>query len=195
MRRLIAFIIVVIIFASSLVSTIPTYADDDDEKDTSPPSKPKPDDGVSGWSDNNEPTFKWAKSSDKGSGVAGYYWKVDSGPDTWTSSTTVKLPKQPDGSHIFYVKAKDKAGNNGTYGSHTFQIDTTPPSGTISINQGSQFATSPAVTLTLIYSDAASGVDKVRLSNDGIWNTEQWQNPSTTKAWTLSAGDGTKTVY
>ena len=96
--------------------------------DTTAPSTPSPDDGVEGWSDDDTPTFTWSASSDTGSGVAGYYWKVDGGSETWTTSTSVTLPPQSDGSHTFYVKAKDKAGNVGSWGSHGFQIDTTAPS-------------------------------------------------------------------
>ncbi len=89
-------------------------------------STPVPDDGVSGWSNDNTPTFTWSPPSDL-SGIAGYYWKVDSGSEIWTVSTYVTLPPQSDGSHTFYVKAKDNAGNVGNWGSHTFQIDTTAP--------------------------------------------------------------------
>lgn len=95
--------------------------------DTSVPSTPGPDDGVEGWSNGNMPTFTWSPSTDAGSGVAGYLWKVDSGSETWTTSTSVSLPSQSDGSRTFYVKAKDNVGNVGSWGSHGFQIDTTPP--------------------------------------------------------------------
>jgi len=88
---------------------------------------PNSDDGVEGWSNDNTPTFTWSPSADSGSGVAGYYWKVDSGSETWTTSTSVTLPPQSDGYHFFYVKAKDNAGNIGNWGSHDFQIDATPP--------------------------------------------------------------------
>lgn len=89
-----------------------------------PPPAPIPDDGVSGWSNDNTPMFTWSTPSDA-SGIAGYYWKVDNGPETWTTSNSVTLPPQSDGTHTFYVKAKDNAGNIGQWGSHTFQIDTT----------------------------------------------------------------------
>lgn len=96
--------------------------------DTTAPSQPSPDDGVSGWSNDNTPTFSWSPSSDSGSGVAGYYWRVDSSSETWIISTSVTLPVQSDGSHTFYVKAVDNAGNPSGWGSHGFQIDTSPPS-------------------------------------------------------------------
>jgi hypothetical protein len=163
--------------------------------DLTPPSVPNPDDGVSGWSNDNTPTFTWSPSSDEASGVAGYYWRVDNSSETWTTLTSVTIPPQSDGSHTFFIKAKDRVGNTGAPGSHAFKIDTTPPLGTILIEQGDQYTPSTSVTLTISYSDATSGVDKTRFSNDGVWDTEQWEAPSTTKSWTLSAGDETKKVY
>ena len=162
--------------------------------DMTPPSTPHPDDGVLGWLITSTPTFSWS-ASDSISGVAGYYWRVDTGPETWTTTSSVTLNIQPDGNHIFFVKASDNAGNNGTYGSHAFQIDTTYPSGSITINQASQYSTSTSVTLSLSYSDQTSGVDKVRYSNDALWDTEDWESALTSKSWTLPSGDGSKTVY
>jgi hypothetical protein len=97
--------------------------------DTTPPSTPSPDDGVSGWSNDNTPTFSWS-CSDLHSGVAGCWWKVNSGPETWIPGPgpyTVTLLAQSDGSHTFYVRCKDNAGNIGSWGAHSFQIDATPP--------------------------------------------------------------------
>ena len=96
--------------------------------DTTDASTPSPDDHVEGWSSDDTPTFSWNPSSDSASGVRGYYWKVDSGSETWITSTTISLPSQSDGSHTFYVKAEDNAGNIGIWGSHSFQIDTLSPS-------------------------------------------------------------------
>jgi parallel beta-helix repeat protein len=75
------------------------------------------------------------------------------------------------------------------------KIDKTAPTGSISINDGASSTTSTSVTLTLTAADAASGVYKVRFSNDGIWDTEPWETPTSTKTWTLTSGNGEKTVY
>jgi hypothetical protein len=74
-------------------------------------------------------------------------------------------------------------------------LDATVPRGSIVINGGGAYTTSTGVTLTLTSSDAGSGVDQVRYSDDGLWDTEPWENASATKPWTLPSGDGTKTVY
>ena len=164
--------------------------------DTTGPGTPVPDDGVSGWSDDDTPTFSWGAVSDgAGSAVAGYYWKVDGGGETYTTGTSVTLSAQSDGSHTFYIRAMDNAGNYGSYGSHYFQIDTIAPTGTITINGGASSTTTVSVTLSLTYSDAGSGVTQVRYSNDGVWDDENWEDPSSSKLWSLTAGAGEKTVY
>lgn len=73
----------------------------------------------------------------------------------------------------------------------------TAPTGTISINGGA--ATTPelaTVTLTLSATDDLSGVEKMIISNDGVFDTEVAEAYSPTKAgWALTSGLGTKTVY
>lgn len=64
------------------------------------------------------------------------------------------------------------------------------PSGTISINRGASDTTSPNVLLDL-WSDGAT---YMRFSNDGNTYTH-WDSYDTSKWWTLSSGDGEKTVY
>lgn len=75
--------------------------------------------------------------------------------------------------------------------------DTTPPTGTISINSNATFSRSVTVTLSLSASDAQSGMGagaQMCFSNDNTnWSTPE--SFATSKAWTLSAGDGPKTVY
>jgi len=72
--------------------------------------------------------------------------------------------------------------------------DTIPPTGTISINSGAVYTGSTSVTLTLSAYDEHSGVSKMRFSNDGVsWSSEE--DYATSKFWTLTASDGTKTVY
>jgi len=69
------------------------------------------------------------------------------------------------------------------------------PSGSIVINNNAAYTTSSSVTLTLTAADTTSGVYRVRFSNDGVWDTEAWEQSSLTKTWTLTSGDGNKTVY
>ncbi len=103
-----------------------------------------------------------------------------------------------DGFYEYYTVASDSSGNNETpplSADSIVGVDTTPPTGSIIVNNGDEWTTSTSVTLTLTCSDSLSGVDKVRYSNDGLWDVEPWELPSSAKAWTLTSIDGTKTVY
>jgi hypothetical protein len=72
--------------------------------------------------------------------------------------------------------------------------DTTPPTGSITINNGAAYTNSTSVTLSLTASDATSGVSQVRFANPSeVWSP--WEAPLATKAWTLSVGDGYALVW
>lgn len=72
--------------------------------------------------------------------------------------------------------------------------DTLPPTGTISINNGAATTNSRSVTLTLSATDTQNAVTQMRFSNSATgFSTAETYAP--TKAWTLSTGQGTKTVY
>ncbi|MGQ9691199.1 MAG: Ig-like domain-containing protein [Thermoproteota archaeon] len=75
------------------------------------------------------------------------------------------------------------------------KLDKTAPTGSITIDNNATYATSASVTLMLTATDATSGVYQVRYSNDGVWDTEPWETPLPTRTWTLTSGEGTKTVY
>jgi hypothetical protein len=72
-------------------------------------------------------TFSWSASSDSGSGLAGYEWKLDSG--AWSAlitGTSVSI-SAGEGGHTFYVRAKDNANNYSGSSSLAFTVDTTAP--------------------------------------------------------------------
>ncbi|MGB9854306.1 MAG: OmpL47-type beta-barrel domain-containing protein [Candidatus Bathyarchaeales archaeon] len=94
-----------------------------------------------------------------------------------------------------YFKSVDKAGNLESVKMETIKIDKTPPTGSIAINNNAPYTNSTLVTLSLTAIDATSGISKVRFSNDGIWDTEPWEDCTPTKAWIIPEGDGVKTVY
>jgi hypothetical protein len=71
--------------------------------------------------------------------------------------------------------------------------DTSPPSGSIAIAGGGIYVTSAIVSLLVTASDTPSSVAQVALSNDGVsWTLRSYD---ASQSWTLSAGDGMKTVY
>ena len=83
---------------------------------------------------------------------------------------------------------------NGNFTGQTYTIDKTAPSGTLVINSGAAATNSRNVTLALSATDALSGVTQMRFSNTGTsFSAAEAYAP--TKAWTLTTGAGTKTVY
>jgi hypothetical protein len=53
----------------------------------------------------------------------------------------------------------------------------------------------PDIMLLLTYKDETSSIVGMRVSNEAIGGDEPWENPVETLEWTLTAGDGEKTVY
>jgi hypothetical protein len=115
----------------------------------------------------------------------------------YSTTYSYTMTEADDGTKAIDVQFMDSAGNTSPEWSiyDTIVLDTTPPTGSIVINDGASTTTSVSVTLSLTYGDATSGVSQVRYSNDGIWDTEPWETPAATKAWTLTSGDGLKTVW
>ena len=114
-------------------------------------------------------------------------WETYAGSKAWTLTTG-------DGTKTVYVWYKDGAGNANTSPySDSIILDTTPPSSSIIINSGAAYTKTTSVTLTLSASDSLSGVSQMCLSNTG--SCTSWETYATSKAWTLTTGDGTKTVY
>ena len=72
--------------------------------------------------------------------------------------------------------------------------DTTPPTGTITINSGASYTSDISVTLTLLCTDNSGSCAQMQFSNDNVtWSTPEAY--AMLKSWDLLSGDGTKTVY
>ncbi|MBU4032389.1 MAG: hypothetical protein KKH41_03420 [Candidatus Thermoplasmatota archaeon] len=150
------------------------------------------------WTSSTSVTLGLTYSDGSGSGV--YQVRYSNDGSTWTAWESPSATKSwsltsGDGIKTVYYQIKDNAGITSTTYSDTIGLDTTVPTGSIIINSGSAWVSSTSVTLGLTYSDGSGcGVYQVRYSNDGsTWTA--WESPSATKAWTLTSGDGTKTVY
>jgi hypothetical protein len=94
-----------------------------------------------------------------------------------------------DGAQYVYVKFKDEAGNIENI-SDSIVLDTTPPTGTYAINDGSSYSMTADVSLNLDFEDAR----EMKFSNDGV-SYSVWEPYATSKDWVLSAGDGIRSVY
>jgi parallel beta-helix repeat protein len=79
------------------------------------------------------------------------------------------------------------------------KLDTEPPTGSLTINDGADSTYSPTVTLRITANDPLSGVAEMRFSNDGrTWS--DWEGFQSTRSWDLtrfggSGSFGLKTVY
>jgi hypothetical protein len=132
------------------------------------------------------------------------------------SGTDASGTPLPDGSYILRClgelwREKVQTGGSGNSGGqqkliattsvrsagveiYSAPIDTTPPVGFLLINADAQWTNSVHVALSLYYDDPESGVAAMCFSNDGV-NYSQWEEPQASKAWELTIGDGTKTVW
>jgi len=124
-------------------------------------------------------------------GLAWSTWEAYSASKSWTLLAG-------DGIKIVYVRYRDGAGNVSTAYSDTITLgapETIPPTGSIVINGNAATASMQAVTLTLAATDTGgSGLSQMQFSNDNV-NWSAWEGYSTSANWSLSSGDGAKTVY
>ena len=106
---------------------------------------------------------------------------------TWESTTVT------NGVHSLSGVARDAAGNKTTAVAVSVTVNNGAPTGSVTIDNGAAATNSTAAVLTLSASDPA-GVTQMRFSNTGsTFSTPEAY--ATTKAWTLTSGSGTKTVY
>jgi len=136
-------------------------------------------------------------ATDAGSGMSQMQFSNDgsswSGWEAYATSKSWSLTGG-DGVKTVYVQYRDVAGNVSSNFTDTIALDTIVPSGSVSINAGAAATNLTSVNLTLAATDAGSGVSQLQFSNDGSsWSG--WEAYNTSKAWTLTGGDGTKTVY
>jgi Tol biopolymer transport system component len=156
---------------------------------------------AAGWNKENVTVSLKATDDQGGSGVQKITYSASGAQsiaqtDATGDSAQVALDQQ--GTTTFTYYATDKAGNVEDQKTLTVKIDKSAPTGKVTINNGASRTRSRSVTLTLSATDPspASGVTQMRISNtqSGL-SSAPWEAYSTTKAWTLSSGQGTKTVY
>lgn len=152
----------------------------------------------------------WTASSDAESGILLYDYIIrqdsTTGP-TIVNYTSVGLATEVtrtglsliNGKTYFIgVRAKNGAllysGVKYSDGITVQSVDTTPPSGTIQINDNAIYTLTPSVTLNLLATDNSGSVSQMQFSNDNVTYAAP-EAYATSKAWTLASGDGSKTVY
>lgn len=125
----------------------------------------------------------------------------DAGATTFAYTTPIDWTLTAgDGTKTVYVQWRDAAGNWSAVSSDTIDLDQTGPAGTVEINGGDATTALAAVSVAVPATDA-NVVANVRLSNDDTLDVDGVLVNGTTFAyatpvsWTLSSGNGTKTVY
>ncbi len=167
-----------------------TVVEPDDNVPPQSAASLSPDPGT-GWASQAVTVTLASVDNDGGSGVRDLFYSLD--------GFTTSLPyTQPftlgEGTRTVQFYAVDNAGNAEAVRSVTVRVDLTPPTGTLVINAGAQYATSSTVNLTLTGSDALSGVAQMRFSVDGVnWSVPQ--SFSASRTWTLADGEGFRTAY
>ncbi len=141
-------------------------------------------------------------ASDDLSGVKETFYRVNYGSVKRLSVDGHPLITVEGANNTLEFWSVDNAGNEEA---HKFlfniKLDKKPPFGKMSVNEGRKFTNSTDVVLRVEYYDNASGVIAVRFSNDGFWDTEQWESVDQStrgfiiKNWSLLSGEGVKTVY
>ncbi|MCD6108854.1 MAG: PGF-pre-PGF domain-containing protein [Thermoplasmata archaeon] len=105
--------------------------------------------------------------------------------------------KDDNGSYVknegtYTIRITDVFGSGGGITIGTVTVDLTPPSTpSISISSGAEYTTSRDVILSITAADAY----QMKVSNYANFSGAVWENIIDTKSWTLTSGDGTKTVY
>ena len=125
------------------------------------------------------------------SGFSGASWEAYASSKAWTLTSST-------GTKTVYVKYKDASGNSsGSYSDTISVVDSTAPTGSISINGGAVNTPVLAATLTISATDdfESAGTLQMMISNDSSFSGASWEAYATSKSWTLISGTGTKTVY
>ena len=143
-------------------------------------------------------TLALAASDTGGSGLTQMRFSNDNVVwSTWEAYATSKAWTLVSGvgAKVVYVQYRDATGNVSPAFSDTITLETSVPTGSIVIAGGAASTSATPVSLTLSASDTGgSGLSQMRFSNNNV-NWSVWEAYATSKAWTLTSGDGLKTVY
>lgn len=132
-------------------------------------------------------------ASDSCAGIKEIHYIID-GSETVVPGNYASITLSTEGNHNVSYYSADNAGNKEAPKSMTVKIDKSAPTGTITIDSGAPQTTSYLAPLTISAADTLSGVSQMRLSNDNLnWTT--WEIYAPNISWTLTTGEGTKTVY
>ena len=128
----------------------------------------------------------------------------------WEPLAAVRAHTLPggDGHKTVRVQYLDRVNNRSAACSDYIRLDTAPPTGTVTINDGAPTAKTQSVMLGLTWADAGAGVSRMRFSDDGahwtVWETLKAARPHmlpvglgyhTVRVQFLDAGNNYSPVY
>lgn len=135
-----------------------------------------------------------ATENPPGCQVVETYYSVNGGPTRAVSVDGHPLITTDSATNTLEFWSVDFDGREEVHNQLTsIKLDTTDPTGTITINDGATSTNTTMVTLNLTGFDATSGVAQMRFRNESA-NWTSWEPYSTTKSWNLSSSDGIRTV-
>ncbi len=141
-------------------------------------------------------TVNFTGNATGGTPPYGYSWNFGDGESSSEKNPTHTYSAVGSYTVTLTVTDSENNQNNDSVTINAF-VDTTPPTGTIIINNGEAKTHSTSVTLTLSATDDQSGMGpgaEMKFSNDNV----TWSNPvqyATSADWILASGEGVKTVY
>lgn len=118
---------------------------------------------------------------------------------TWTKYADTKswTLTRGNGTKTVFATFRDKAGNSSTQNSDTILLDATPPTGKVTINNGSVRTNNRVVSLDFSATDnlGGSGVAEMRYAMQSTFAGVDWQPYAAAGEIALAGADGIKTVY
>jgi hypothetical protein len=162
--------------------------------------------GDNGWYTTNVEVSLYATGEDSDS-LTAEYALYNQGWVTFTEPFTIFEEGQ---TAIYYRVRDDTSGFVGETRFTTVDLDKTPPTGSVFINEDAADTLTNVVALTLYVVDEASGPTTpppsgyiwgvpsgpadIRFSNTGLfWSP--WEPVTSSKSWILETGAGNKTIY
>jgi len=114
------------------------------------------------------------------------------------TQSIIYVPGVPlsEGDNVVSLEVSDFVGNKTSQLVWSFTVDTKGPTGYVIINNEDAATNSAYVNLALSASDSTTGVQSMVISNDGVFDNEQWEPFKTKKEnWMLTPISGTRKVY
>ncbi len=137
--------------------------------------------------------FTFSGDDGTGSGVASFECQVDSGGYSACTSGTDFGPLS-DGSHTYYVRAIDNAGNSdASPDSYTWTIDATAPTVISSVRANASPTSAASVGFTVTFSESVTGVDVAdfSLTTSGVTGASITGVSGSGAAYTVTVSTGT----